>query len=726
MKFIIAISLLIPFQTFYMFSQYPQKGTQNNDCSVYENISYKNEDKLLLIKNIQSMMEYISADNAIRTYNENNNILINIVSYSYINLINENILNMKKCIEIIDKYINNAFSKYENDDYILYDNTINIFKKDLKELDKIRYKKDNFTYFMASLRKLDGLLFMEATDWRGNAFPDRHVNSYNRNKHPLSGTWLSLPCRTVIGRAEVFSEMQKNLGMFAGRLHSCPSDISTYQKLAAHAKKPENFLPFKASIPESSATHELQTEPVLDTPPDGEWDRSSAVYFMALDPEKAETVLEKASTIDFTGALDYALYLHVFRRSEPDFQEIVSRLLEPLIENTGEHKSSSQTQERYNGTDNSIIEILKFIASPDNTIKTLRNYTIPCAILLKRPKLLESTLPFYGSYRDTFLPESGCIKSHYLINGFPHNFIYNYLDSTKGATGFFYKNRAGSIYYYHIMMSIYNYSLLEIVSPELLSLSEVKLEYPYQVWRYAGLYNHFMTIEIKSKYEKALKELTGYMEKMGLSRNLAKKAAKNGLFQISLGSSCGMNHPLSSLRQGLIDQQDISTLGPRLISQHPAESEALMACADRGADLEPLIHVAIIHPEALRYMLAHGADTETSNRFGKTAIMAAAQYDIIESLDLLIEYCANIDAFTWKRPDDYFRLQHDGRTALMYAAANGSLATIRRLLDAGASPFLTDSKGARAIHYLLGYGPDIPPNAKLSATERKEAIRLLY
>ncbi len=73
----------------------------------------------------------------------------------------------------------------------------------------------------------------------------------------------------------------------------------------------------------------------------------------------------------------------------------------------------------------------------------------------------------------------------------------------------------------------------------------------------------------------------------------------------------------------------------------------------------------------------------------------------------------------------YFRRMDLGATAATHAAANASLPTIRLLLEAGANPQESDSKGLRAVHYLLGLGP-APANPRLSAEDLAEATRLLY
>ena len=107
--------------------------------------------------------------------------------------------------------------------------------------------------------------------------------------------------------------------------------------------------------------------------------------------------------------------------------------------------------------------------------------------------------------------------------------------------------------------------------------------------------------------------------------------------------------------------------------------------------------------------------------------MVAAQYDFIDSARLLLTHKAAVNTTTLvsANPPYGFALSHDARTPLMYAAASGSLDMIRLLLDAGADPYQTDTKGARALDYLLGFGP-VNANARLTATQRTEAARLLF
>ena len=104
--------------------------------------------------------------------------------------------------------------------------------------------------------------------------------------------------------------------------------------------------------------------------------------------------------------------------------------------------------------------------------------------------------------------------------------------------------------------------------------------------------------------------------------------------------------------------------------------------------------------------------------------MAAAQANRLDSVRFLLDHGARVNLDTWQTAKQR-SLAHDSRTALMYAAGNGSLPLITLLLDAGADRFHTDSKGRRAIDYLLGTGPG-PANPLLTPAERLRAARLLY
>jgi len=75
-------------------------------------------------------------------------------------------------------------------------------------------------------------------------------------------------------------------------------------------------------------------------------------------------------------------------------------------------------------------------------------------------------------------------------------------------------------------------------------------------------------------------------------------------------------------------------------------------------------------------LLEHGADIETRNNRGNTALMQAAMFETPEALQWLIAKGANVNA-----------RGHHGHSALIYAAYNGRVENVRALLRAGADPF---------------------------------------
>jgi ankyrin repeat protein len=154
---------------------------------------------------------------------------------------------------------------------------------------------------------------------------------------------------------------------------------------------------------------------------------------------------------------------------------------------------------------------------------------------------------------------------------------------------------------------------------------------------------------------------------------------------------------------------------------------------------EPPLLLAVDRPQALALLLHAGAAVDASNAFGKTALMAAAQFGDLESVRLLLRAGASVNATTLppekvKGNDprggtshggcEFYGIKHGERTALMYAASNAPLSVIETLLSAGADSSLKDSEGSTALDYLLGRGP-VLANPLLQGAELEKAKGLL-
>jgi len=95
------------------------------------------------------------------------------------------------------------------------------------------------------------------------------------------------------------------------------------------------------------------------------------------------------------------------------------------------------------------------------------------------------------------------------------------------------------------------------------------------------------------------------------------------------------------------------------------------------------------YPGVISVLLDAGADVESANHFGVTALMEAAsslRTKAVATVELLIERGADVN-----------KLDCDGESVIMKAAEEGCMATVKVLINKGANPNLQDSKGRDAV-----------------------------
>lgn len=135
---------------------------------------------------------------------------------------------------------------------------------------------------------------------------------------------------------------------------------------------------------------------------------------------------------------------------------------------------------------------------------------------------------------------------------------------------------------------------------------------------------------------------------------------------------------------------------------------------------DEILMVAIHRPDVLKILIENcaksscsGLDTDVNatNEFGKTALMYAAQYGFPDSVKILLDAGADINARTNKMymdemcfGDDFCMLNAE-RTALMYAVQEGNLEIARYLVENGADINLQDSQKMTVFDYLSGAAP---------------------
>ncbi len=107
----------------------------------------------------------------------------------------------------------------------------------------------------------------------------------------------------------------------------------------------------------------------------------------------------------------------------------------------------------------------------------------------------------------------------------------------------------------------------------------------------------------------------------------------------------------------------------------------------------PLDQLDKLPPAALQQLLT------TKNWYGKTALMWAAHFNDYDAIVQLLAFNTQLNDQTSVQ-SQWQQLQQDQRSALMYAAENGSAATIALLLKAGADATAKDSAGHDLAFYL--------------------------
>ena len=119
-----------------------------------------------------------------------------------------------------------------------------------------------------------------------------------------------------------------------------------------------------------------------------------------------------------------------------------------------------------------------------------------------------------------------------------------------------------------------------------------------------------------------------------------------------------------------------------------------------GISTEPTLFYALESPTLVDMLLKRGAEVNAKGNFSKTALMYAAQFNLIDTATLLLERGADVNAKTSDTGDCWSGINITGRTALMYAAENADLAMIELLLRHGADANAIDSYKQSADAYV--------------------------
>lgn len=305
---------------------------------------------------------------------------------------------------------------------------------------------------VATMRLVDAALLLES----GHEVYDDSYDLFERYDEQLLGdldhfrdaSWIQLPCSTILTHRKSIEAADKRLGMAAGRILSCPvpekkeHDYDLMEKLA---KSPGEIATNVVVRPEAPAKKPVSNEP--PAPPKKPWTWDQAIDFMEDDVDEAEKALSAASAKNAVGKLDYVLFLQVFRPQSKTRDDKIKKLIAELDKASiaaakkrdDEFLADEPLFERraYDGTDESLLGTIRFASASGSANTTSAFYSIPCAILMTRPKLLEATSPLYGSSRDNFLPRAGCSWGRGFVRGFPNAELEAWREITQEADGKF-------------------------------------------------------------------------------------------------------------------------------------------------------------------------------------------------------------------------------------------------------------------------------------------------
>ena len=149
-----------------------------------------------------------------------------------------------------------------------------------------------------------------------------------------------------------------------------------------------------------------------------------------------------------------------------------------------------------------------------------------------------------------------------------------------------------------------------------------------------------------------------------------------------------------------------------------------------GVEADSLLHLAINRPDVVKYLLEAceerkdeceermGIGVDAKNHIGKTPLMYAAQFNVLETVRILLDGGkTNIDAQTNEGDCTSSFLQAcmmtGERTALMYAVQEGNYDVAVYLIEKGADRKLTDTQGKTAYDYLHGRAPARAPSFRV-------------
>ncbi|MDA1325965.1 MAG: ankyrin repeat domain-containing protein [Proteobacteria bacterium] len=479
------------------------------------------------------------------------------------------------------------------------------------------------------------------------------------------------------------------------------------------------FLLFLCGAPALSAP-----EPTVD----------QAFEMMTQKPDEAERQLRQSHSP--RAKLYLAMLLHLEGAKTPERDSEIRTLLSDAIEII---KKDPEQERRfpmmgfpapYDGTFENVVQHLLF-----HSYTYLGRYKFPCATVEKHPFIL-TAISNWNNDRNPRLSH-GCTDAS-ISNLSSVQQFWTLVDGVtfraraKCSQGSILRDYAAGLR----ALKDWVYFSPHLIQDKYPDLATQIDEHGLRGWATTSRWNWELYRRMEQQFEIARRDLAiHYRNLLGVPKNesveLAGRALLARIFGVKGASYKG------SLADRVLSGAPMENLREGLISAAKNDSSGIPPSDFTGND-EPLLMIAVTRPEVVALLLEHGANPDITNDFGKTPLMAAAQYDDLRSVNALIADGAKVNGKSFHptkvpgndifKPKNQrcnaFNIKYGERTALMYAAANAKRAVIEALLKAGADPTMVDSEGNSANDYLSGRGPT-PVNPKLTDEERNSVADLL-
>ena len=190
-----------------------------------------------------------------------------------------------------------------------------------------------------------------------------------------------------------------------------------------------------------------------------------------------------------------------------------------------------------------------------------------------------------------------------------------------------------------------------------------------------------------------------YQRRFGVQTKVAIEAAKERIdwiyrahFVFPSGYTPSVEGAFDVLRKAVIEGSPASEVDG-LITAYFEEQDEQMRDLPVSDSLE--------HTNLLTLLLSRGGSPNATNVFGKTPLMYAAHFDLLDAARILIASSAEVNART--DAQDYqcpVQVNVGDRTALAYAMENASVELIDLLIDNGADLSAIDTAKRSLKHYL--------------------------